>query len=62
MDAAVNGMWLAYYWARLDQNAEVIGQLEELILNWPFDVQPVLPDPNAKDQDLELERNCSLPG
>ena len=36
MDAAVNGVWLAYYWALLDQNDEVIRQSEELIFELVF--------------------------
>ena len=52
MDCAVNGVWLAYYWAKVDDNREAIVALERLILDWPFDFQFF----EEKDGETQQER------
>ena len=37
MDAVVNAVWLAYYWAKQEGDADVVSALRSLILDWPMD-------------------------
>ena len=37
MDIVVNGTWLCYYWAKVDNDADAQQRLKNLILDWPFD-------------------------
>ena len=38
MDVVVNAVWLAYFWAKEERSIEAAKAIEELILDWPFDV------------------------
>eukprot|EP00974_Lingulodinium_polyedra_P123359 11186488-Lingulodinium_polyedra.AAC.1 len=66
MGAAVNGTWLAYKWAKEDQNQAAREALERLILNWPFDfylfesVADSADDAQQEDRILELITNMPL--
>ena len=37
MDVVVNAVWLAYYWAKIEENEEAVSALKVLILDWPMD-------------------------
>ena len=37
LDVVVNAVWLAYYWAKAEANADAESALERLILDWPMD-------------------------
>ena len=37
MDVVVNAVWLAYYWAKKEDNGPAVSALAKLILGWPMD-------------------------
>ena len=37
MDVVVNAVWLAYYWAKVEEDKNAASALESLILDWPMD-------------------------
>lgn len=55
MDCAVNGVWLALYWAMKDGDNEAKDAIERLILDWPFDFQVFEPSPDAVDGNAGIE-------
>lgn len=72
MDCAVNGVWLALYWAMLDAAASVDGAesaieaLERLILDWRFDfelfeVPAETPNKEAKLEELIFAAVTNVP-
>ena len=64
MDVAVNGTWLAYKWAKEDENRAAQEALERLILNWPFDFYlfEAADDPaGAGPEDRMFEFMVNLP-
>ena len=54
MDCIVNGVWLAMYWAMLDEDAAAISALERLLLNWPFDFQLFEAPPEVENREAIL--------
>ena len=52
MDVVVNAVWLAYSWAKAEDNANAASALEKLILDWPMDF--VLIEGNTPE---EVEQN-----
>ena len=63
MDVAVNGTWLAYKWAKEDENRAAQEALERLILNWPFDFYlfEAAADSAAGPEDRMFEFMVNLP-
>ena len=54
-DIAVQGTWLAYYWAIQDGDVHAKEAIEHLVLNWPFDLY--LYEEGAVDADANLITN-----
>ena len=57
MDCAVNGVWLALYWAMEDQDKSAIEALERLILDWQFDFELFEVPEETPNREAQLEAN-----
>ena len=64
MDVAVNGTWLAYKWAKEDENHAAQEALERLIVNWPFDFylfEAATDSADARHEDRIFDRPTARP-
>ena len=51
LDAVVNAVWLAYFRATQENNAEAVSALESLILDWPMDFVHIRGDSQEEQEE-----------
>ena len=59
-DVAVQGTWLAYYWAIQDGDVHAKEAIEQLVLNWPFDFYLFVEGEKDADDNLITNVDASI--
>ena len=60
-DAIVNAVWLAFGWARLEKDEEVVSAISALILDWPMDFWLIEGAESEKIEENKLAFTMSFP-